>query len=388
MKIFIHAGMHKTGTTSIQHTFHALPQQLYTWAPIATRAEVGQAGQLGHNLPFILGFLDEAELVGAYPFYRRDLRLPQLLQWRQAGRARLDAALRANDRPLFFFSQEAMQGLHASAVPRFAEYCRQFTDDIQVLIYVRPPVSFAQSMFQEALKGVLETGGEQFEHWPLYHTRFAPVEHSFGRARVRYKLYDRSRLKGGNVVLDLAAELGLPLTAAQVVTRNESLSLEAAALLYTFKSLLPPRRPTAFRPGQNDAFNRALARIGTTKLRFAPAVARGMVEQHRADLAWMEHRLGEPLADLPEDAAQHSDTSPIDSPAPAAQHPGTSPIDSAAPWLSSPLELHDIALQQVDAVEVLAGLSAPAGSSPRQRLLFALSALYDQQPRELEDAGA
>ena len=66
----------------------------------------------------------------------------------------------------------------------------------------------------------------------------------------------------------------------------------------------------------------------------------------------MENRLGEKVADPP---------------APAASQ------------IASRKELLELAVAQVETVEALANARAPAGSSPQQRLLYALCALYDRR---------
>ena len=189
-------------------------------------------------------------------------------------------------------------------------------------------------------------------NWPEYRQRLEPLDECFGRPNVLLKIYDRDRLTGGDVALDFAATIGVPLTAAQVVHKNESLSREATALLYAFKTLLPPRRPGFHQQRQRVIFAARLARIGKQKLQFTPTAVRPLLSQHRADLDWLARRLGERLDDPPQPAAGQ---------------------------IGSLAELHALALAQTEAVEELAGLTAPTGSSRQQRLLFALCALYDRE---------
>ena len=363
MKIVIHAGMHKTGTSTIQKTFSALAgrQEVYAYAPAPG------PDHPDHNSLFILGFHDEEELENYYLFRHQDMRLPQLLRLKQEIRARLDAALAECARSLFLFSQEAMRGHFWGGVRRFADYCRSKADDIQVLVYVRPPVSFSASMYQEIVKLDLVTRATPLAQSVEYRRRFQPVIDCFGAERVRFKLYDRARLKGGDVALDFAAEIGVALSPSEVIHRNESLGLETVALLYAFKSLLPPRRPAPYRLWQNDKFVAALAPFGALsdknrRLRFTPQLAKRLIASQQADIKWMEQRLG---ASLEEDL----------DPAPA---------DAATP-ISKAEDLLPIAEAQTEAVEELAatltGFEPPAGASKRARLLYALTAIHDHDNR-------
>ena len=349
--------MHKTGTSTIQKTYRALAgrQEVYAYAP-------GPGpDHPDHNSLFILGFHDEEALERYYLFRHQDMRLPQLRRLKQQLRARLDAALAECARPVFLFSQEAMRGHFLGGVRRFADYCRSKTEDVQVLIYVRPPVSFSASMYQEIVKLDLAARATPLAQPVEYRRRFQPVVDCFGAGRVKFKLYDRARLKDGDVALDLAAEIGLPLEPSQVLHRNESLGLETVALLYAFKSQLPPRRPAPYRLWQNDKFVAALAPFGKTRLRFTREVAQRLTASQSADIAWMEQRLG---ASLEEDL----DPAPADA----------LPIETAR-------DLLPIAEAQTEAVEALAaslaGAAAPAGAGRRARLLYALTAIHEHDSR-------
>ena len=209
-----------------------------------------------------------------------------------------------------------------------------------------------------------------------YRRRFQPLVDYFGAERVRFKLYDRTQLKGGDVALDFAAEIGVALSADQVIHRNESLSLETVALLYAFKSQLPPRRPAPYRLWQNDKFVAALASLdspsGTSsgssshksqrRLGFTPQLAKQLLASQSADIQWMEQKLGASLAEDLDSAA--SDT---------------------ATAIATAEDLLPIAEAQTEAVEQLAatltGSEAPVGASKRARLLYALTAIHEHDNR-------
>ena len=345
MRIVIYAGMGKTGSTTIQGTFGALRQEVCAYAPAGTRT-----GKNDHNRLFSLCFSPEDNIEDA--FLHSGDNQQQLRQKRAAMRQALDEAIAANTRPLFMFATELLVGAREATLQRFADYCRSHTDDIEVYAYVRPPVSYMQSMLPQNLR---TSASRQVPllHWPDYRRGFEPLDACFGRERVHLFAYDRARLKGGDVALDLAARMGVPLQASQVIHANESVPLTATALLYAFRTLLPQRRPTPWRRNRRNAFVEALSRLGSgEKLRFAPELVGPLLERESADLEWMEARLGEQLADLP---------------------------TAATGQIASAEDLLHIAERHVEAVEALAGQRAPAGASVRQRLLYALCTLYDRR---------
>ena len=356
MQIIIHAGMNKTGSTSIQRTFAALAdkQEQYTYAP---------ADEAHHNYLFNLVFRDLDAVLARHPHFRA-LGAPRADLERKGAdyRRRLDTALRGNARPVFLFSSEAVRGgVNAVALARLHAYCRGFTDDIQVIAYVRPPVAYMQSALQQHLRNRLNSADLPLLFWPDYRLRFKTLLQTFGAERVRLKRYNRACFKGGDVALDFAAEIGVPLLPEQVISGNESIGLEAAACVHAFKSQLPPRRGAAWQADKQLRFAEALRPLSTGKLRFTRKAVAPMLAREADDLRWMEAQLGEPLADFSNGAA--------------GAHQGVAEIGSLADLLA-------IADDQTAAVEALAGVTAPAGSSKRRRLLYALTALYDQPGKD------
>ena len=349
MKIIIHGGTHKTGSTTIQRTFSQLQQELYCYAP--TWGPAGPGSTNHHNASFLLCFGEQDERWGRDPmFHNAGKTRDQLLVLREQQLATLTAALERNTKPVCLFSLEDLTMSNRVRVQNFAEYCRQFATEVQVIVYVRAPVAYMQSQFSQQAKMLPEMRTTPLLGWPNYRQRLEPVLEAFGAASVRFKFYHRDCLTGGDVALDFAAEIGVPLSPSQVMWRNEGLSREAVALAYAFKTLLPPRVASFRQERQRFRFARGLNSLGTEKLQFTPATVAPLLSQHRADLDWVAQQLGTRIEDPPQ---------------------------AAAGQIGSLSELHELALAQTEAVEELAGLTAPTGSSRQQRLLFALCALYD-----------
>ena len=427
MQIVIHAGMNKTGSTTIQHTFSRLKQNVYTYAPVLAPAT-------SHNALFHLGFQSHGQKPDQQVhFYTLGLSRARLLARGVELSAQLEAALNSASTPLFLLSAEAINGRFAEAVQRLAACCHRVTTDIRVIAYVRPPVPLMQANFEESIKLELDPRATPALMWPEYRRRFEVLDHCFGRDRVLLKPYDRARLRHGCVARDFAAELGVPLLPEQVNTQNTSIGLEATALVYAFKHWLPPRQPAMHRPAQQARFARRLAALSTTTLRFAPALISPALSRHHADLQWLEHRLGEqldeqaaawlpkqaaaqppapPPAQLPKQAAtqpaassttrlpEQADAQPTAPPVTrlpeqagtqrdqqlaSRSHKHTAGTLTPGQPINSAAELLDLAEQQTDAVAELAASSAPKGSSQRQRLLHALCTLYDQSAPKRSD---
>jgi len=292
MKVIIHAGMHKTGSTSIQQTF--------------ARRDLGHVRYFrwraaNHLALFALLFFEPVE---EYWYFKRngDSR-EELLQQREKWLESFKQDLTRPGASTCLLSNEAIT--RPQSLPALAPlkaFLEKYSDDIQVIAYIRSPVGFMQSLFQERVKN----GNTVFNPrrlWPRYRQRFEPLDRVFGRENVTLRKFDPKTLKNGNVVDDLAEFAGIALPPGSAGNENESLSLEALALLFVQRKFgrgIATGFPGA--SGKNAAFMKRLAAIGKEKIRFAPELLLPIVEANKADLEWMERRLSEPLLDIPKNS--------------------------------------------------------------------------------------
>ena len=312
--IIIHAGMHKTGSSSIQDTFAKLD---------GDRVDIPPGCEIHCSSWFSALFTDLVRKRGISPEEIVDTRhrlLGQTLERRRT---------RQTTRPLLISSERMSQyderikkGLIA-----MAGYLREHSEeDVRVIAYVRPPRSFMSSMFQQRCKVGLPgnlTAPNAF--WPRYRARFEEFDHIFGRENVTLKPFQRERLEGGDVVLDFAREIGVALDPGEVVPpANETMGLEAVALLYVYwQSGKRFDRSKGHHMLWRKHFVGCISGLGSRQFvpldahnaqpgmwqfiqprpessrRFALAdtATDPVVEAHRADLDWMEARLGVPLSE-------------------------------------------------------------------------------------------
>lgn len=297
--ILIHAGMHKTGSSSIQSTLAKLNETQIDYLP--WRVD-------NHSGLFTLMFHDAPETTGGFKRAGSSAQSVRELADRWGARATALMEKRAaagNQRPLVF-SAEAISSAPEDAVQRMADYMRRYDPDIRVLAYVRPPISFMSSAFQQRSKFGLPHNLAEMRVWPRYRARFEKLDRVFGREAVTLKLFQRDLFAGGDVVLDFAREAGVTLDPSDVVRANESMSLEAIALLYVqsqYGARFGPRDQA--NKQRHGRFLDRVTRIGGRRFVLDGALTMPIVEANRADLDWMEARLGQPLLDAP---AEGTDT--------------------------------------------------------------------------------
>ena len=292
VKVIIHAGMPKTGSTSIQWTF--------------ARQDLGHVRYFrwrvaNHIGLFALLFFEPVE---EYWYFKRNGKSrEELLQQREKWLESFKQDLTRPGASTCLLSNEAITRPQSlSALAPLKAFLEKYSDDIQIVAYIRSPVGFMQSMFQESVKN----GNTVFNPrllWPRYRWRIEPLDRVFGRENVTLRKFDPKTLKNGSVVDDLAEFAGIALPPGSAWNENESLSLEALALLFVQRKF-GRGRATGFpgAPGKNVALRKRLAAIGKEKIRFAPELLLPTVEANKADLEWMERRLSEPLLDIPKNS--------------------------------------------------------------------------------------
>ncbi|GAB5376970.1 MAG: hypothetical protein AcusKO_34320 [Acuticoccus sp.] len=291
MSLLIHAGMNKTGSSSIQNYLkqHDLGAVRYMEWRTAN-----------HSALFALLFHEPVEEY--HSFRGRGETREALLRERTVWLERVAGQLDANRDRTIVMSAEDISGPYPDAVRRMGEFFARFTSDIKVVAYVRPPISFMQSAFQQRVASggldCLNTAGL----WPGYRGRFEKLDEAFGAHNVTLRRYASDALRGGDVVLDFCDVLGVSPSGYTPVRDNSSLSLEALSLIFLQRKL-GEGFVRGYRQAHesNTRFLRVLSTVGRRKLAFAPELVAPMIARNRADVAWIEERLGEPLLDVPQE---------------------------------------------------------------------------------------
>ncbi|NYS78426.1 hypothetical protein HZS80_12030 [Halomonas glaciei] len=284
----VHVGMHKTGSSSIQDTFSKIEME---------EVEYLSLGSANHS-----GFL--ATVLSENPQnYHNHIRngrsLAQVQALKEAYTKRLHEELESVDKPRILISAEylsrpdggsgELEYLHSI----LSQYCRR----IRVIGYVRPPIGYMQSAFQQTLKGGANLSFNLNSVYPNYYKRFAKMDVVFGKENVELVAFGKDALHKGDAVQDFALRIGAAVQPKQIIRANESLSLEATALLYTFRRF--GSKPIGYEgfSRDNNLLIEILAGIGNQKLVFGEAVVMPVLENYRKDLDWMSERLGRSIID-------------------------------------------------------------------------------------------
>lgn len=286
---FIHIGVGKTGSTSIQSA-------LANWAPKVAGLSYPPLGKTKsqNRLPML---------------YQRMERLPRGLRQRAGSAERL-----ARIRPKMRASWQERVGA-AGNIAISCEFLSAFDrseiaafrDDLTaggfgafgILMYVREPTAHYLSLAQQAIKASDRVPPPQ-----AYATQYREVlqawEETF-EAPAMLRLFDRTNLEGGDVVADffaaLSAFFGCPPPQQNTTAANASLSAEGMVVLQRYRRSVHPDLVNVFRPDSDrvlDLLQDVEANMADrlTKPRLKPAIAATVAHRCLDDIAFVNERLG------------------------------------------------------------------------------------------------
>jgi hypothetical protein len=302
LRCVLHIGMPKTGTSSIQATL--VDRELANFEYLRL-AEGGN-----HSTAIYSAFADSPETHHAHIGARRSPAQVQL--YAETHRRLLDEELTrsASLRKNALISGEDILFLTHGELARLADAIKKHYSHIDVIAYIRPPISFMESAFQQDVKmGHYRKDRGISAHIPEYRTRLEKFDRVFGSENVHMAKFSRADLTEGDVVIDFCHRLNIPVDAGKIKHVNESLTLDAIAVLFAlqfhdsaFASL--PARDKARLAG-------FLSARGSGRFAYSCALVEEIRSSIESDLRWIETRLGssldEPLNEAEEGIGSASD---------------------------------------------------------------------------------
>jgi hypothetical protein len=289
MKIVVHMGLHKTGTTSLQTALFAARDGLRARGVLYPDGGVSRES---HKL--LTAMFKPADLVST------DLRRQfdfDAVRMRRAASAMWDSVRDDVERlrPALLILSSEYFGLH----PRREDYdifvgrLAELSADVEPVIYFRETASHFGSNAQQNVKNGRWVGpveGAKLER------DAGLVEAAFGRPIVACAA-DRDHLVDGDIVADFLARFVTPVVGpvdVAPVRLNESISAEAMAVLDRFRKLRYPE-PTERLPDFHS-LRAILAKLEAAEgrapgARLRPEAAAG-VRRSALDMIWLRDRHG------------------------------------------------------------------------------------------------
>lgn len=291
MRLVIHAGMHKTGTSTIQNIYAN-----------GTPSGLGYFPWYGpnHTGLFIVLFEEEEKMHEFHGFKLMSRTSEEMKLLRKEWLNRTREFISTTDAQTLLFSAEGISGPHSIAVHNLANFSRAHFEEVKVISYVRPPLSFMASAFQEAIKESLVNNFDIGNFWPFYRSKISLLDDAFGKENVVLRKFDADCFIGGDLVTDFSTVANIPLPLGPHRRSNESLSLEAISALYTQRTV-----GDGFVLNNTDLFSRNMSfvqelnKLGSTRFRFSSELLERARLSYPGDLEWAEERMGVSLGDEP-----------------------------------------------------------------------------------------
>jgi len=278
----LHIGMPKTGSSSIQQTFCGLVsnEQFHY-------LELGESG----NHSVLIYSLFSKDPASYHAHVKANRSAVEISKFNGVNFGELKKAMQGVRSENVIISGEDIMFLDANELLELKKFLFEYVSSIQVIAYIRPPISFMQSAFQQNVKeGDLRFGISEYR--PQYRNWFEKFDSVFGRENVLLVKFDPASLFGGDVVSDFSSRVGVIVEPQNYIRTNESITLEAVAMLYVFHRLCPERTESSNTYKNNQILIAALSKIGTRKLKFSSTLSRTILGTISADVKWMELRLG------------------------------------------------------------------------------------------------
>ena len=211
----------KTGSSSLQSALKGYDDGQTFFAPFDTPC---------HGGIFLGMFSPDPSSHGSWE--RERVPKEQVVPFQRAQKQKLGKMLSRTSRDRIIFSGEEICHQNSNVQEAILEYFLDLGLEVQVVLYVREPRSYAASVFQETLKH----GAGKIPHrigvdlksvLEIYRARL-PAQN------VVVREFSADRLEGGNVITDFSHTIGIHLDSSRTERHNQSISLDCARLLYLF----------------------------------------------------------------------------------------------------------------------------------------------------------
>jgi tetratricopeptide (TPR) repeat protein len=289
---YIHIGVHKTGTKSIQHTFSENRDKLLT-----------------HGINYLPGEPNHGpnliSLLSDYPHedarnIRRQVDTPEkAASYNASTRYEITKALARNRSPKMVISGEGLSGLSEPEMDRLKQMLGPYAAAYRIIVYVRDPYEYYNSASLQRLKsgGLLGARSRKIP-LPNYRRKLERHIRSFGRENIDIRIFDPRRFVNGDLVSDFLVALGESPQLAQdlnIIRSNQAMSHEAAMILSETNAVIPTHVEGRANRARASGFHTYVTDIEGEKFTMDPARYLEHEAEIMADIEWLNQTIGEPV---------------------------------------------------------------------------------------------
>lgn len=292
-RCYLHIGMPKTGSSSIQANLSELKQPK-GWAYMS----VGGSPNMGQSLHAMFA----TEPHSFHTFVKRGHTPERVAAYGASLRAKLAKAIQTCGQPTIILSAEALPAIDKAGITALRDFLRQYCDEVRVIGYVRPPIAYKISSYQQRLKQHGINSFDIVEMKMKYRRRFEKFDKVFGRKNVNLRLFDPATFPRKCIVADFCAQLGIEGPDPSQIRRvNESISRDACSILFAYRKFGPGYGSGEDVIRENHEFLVLLKSVKGDKFKVSKAVVANGLAAEAEDIQWMEKRLGLSLTEVLDD---------------------------------------------------------------------------------------
>ncbi len=292
---YLHIGMNKAGSTSIQHCFRDYRDERVQYLSLAHLAPPYlDNGNHSHHLEMMFRRDVPAHFFSSPDAARQKVERMRLR--RDFGRAVAEA------KQSVVISGEVMfEWDNLSTKRKLADYLGTRFDHVRGLIYVREPVGYMASLIQQAIQTRAPAIGKKFGvFYPHYYQRLKSWATALGKDNFEFIPFDLVAKSPNGLLLDFAARTGMDPRWVQEQKRvnnplNTSLSAEAVAVLLRYRLTKGPRAPHGRECATDGKIVSALMSFGQNRLSLGGRWIQKILRLQRHDLRWIQRKLGQPF---------------------------------------------------------------------------------------------
>jgi hypothetical protein len=296
--IYLHIGLHKTATSSIQNTLKSTSNIL---------KEMG-GGFLfedkllsNYNLYFLSLFFNPSNLSNINLALQTDLN--QVEEFNKHIKSHIYSNLRKTKCKTAIYSAEALSGAKDMNVLNimkafFAELVPNA--NIKIVVYVREIVSYENSRVQQEIKvGSQSYNGyvKRFkkENYSLYETRLKVYLDCFGRDKIIIRKFEDACKHEFGPVGDFLETCGVPkdgISTLQIENANESLSDKSIEIIDYINTQVPLKIGNELNMGRFMFDTKFLNKIKGDKFALKPEDTKQLLENCISDKKWLKKNFG------------------------------------------------------------------------------------------------
>ena len=290
-KFYIHIGVHKTGTKSIQHTLSENRRVL-------RRHGINSLSGDPNHGPVLISLLADEPHRETRNILRHVDTPDKAAAYNASAQYRVMKSLARNRSPKFVISGEGLSPRKPQEIERFKQMLAPYAADYRIIVYVRDPYEYANSASLQRLKngGVLDAPDKKFP-LPKYRRNLSRWIDAFGRENVDIRVFDPKRFVGGDLISDFLVAIGESPELAKklnVVRANQSMSHEAALILSEANKAIPALVDGRANRGRASNFHVEVANIKGEKFSIDPEEYLKHEAEALAEVEWLNSILGEP----------------------------------------------------------------------------------------------